>query len=198
MISFPNFAKNYLKKLQKTIEILDLNSLEKIIEVISQAYQEKKQIFVMGNGGSAANASHFAADLSKNTVKDANDIEEKRFKITALTDNISKITALANDLSFADIFAEQLKDLVNQGDLVIVISASGNSANIIKAVQQAKIRGAKTIGLLGFKTGGQVKELIGYPLVIQSDHYGRIEDLHSIVQHVIISYLTEVKNNQKD
>ena len=193
MTTFQDFAQSYLAELERATSVLDLAQLEKIIEAIKRAYHEKKRIFVMGNGGSAMNASHFAADLSKNTVKDFKDLEEKRFRITALTDNVGKITALANDLSFDDIFAEQLNDLVEDGDLVIVISGSGNSPNIIKAIEQAKLRGAKTIGLLGFTTGGKAKSLVDYEITVQNDHYGRIEDIHSIIQHIIISYFTKLK-----
>ena len=105
--------------------------------------------------------------------------------------------ALGNDLSFEDIFVQQLRNLVNKEDVVIGISGSGNSANVIKAIQYAKECGAKTIGFLGFKTGGKLQELVDHEITIQDNHYGRIEDIHLILEHLITNYLFELKKNEQ-
>lgn len=108
----------------------------------------------MGNGGAAANASHFAADLGKGTLGRRYE-GEKRVRVTSLTDNATSLSAYANDLSFEDIFVQQLRNLLNPGDLVIAITGSGNSPNVLEAIEYAKKKGALTIGFLGFKTGGE-------------------------------------------
>jgi len=187
------FSKNYFGETTKAITQLDLGKIQRIAEVIFDAYKNNKQIFIIGNGGSASTASHFACDLGKSTLKNFYDEKEKRFKVVSLTDNVATMMALGNDLSFEDIFIQQLRNLVNSGDVVIGISVSGNSANIIKAIEYAKKCGAKTIGFLGFKTGGKLRDLVDYEITVQAEHYGRSEDIHLMLVHLITDYLAELK-----
>jgi len=198
MVNTINFSKQYFKKIKEIINNLDSKKIQKIVEILFDAYKNNKQIFVLGNGGSAANSSHFACDLAKGTLENVYDDNERRFRAISLTDNIAIATAFGNDLSFEDIFCQQLRNLVNEGDVVIGISASGNSANVIKAIKYAKKCGAKTIGLLGFRTGGKLRDLVDYEITVQDDHYGRIEDIHLMLAHFIVSSLTELKNRKKE
>lgn len=190
------FSKNYFREAKKAINNLDLGKIKEIVEVLFEAYNNDKKIFIFGDGGSAATASHFACDLGKGTLKNVYDENEKRFKVISLTDNIATITALGNDLSFEDIFSQQLHNLVDKGDVVIGISGSGNSPNVIKAIRYAKKCGAKTIGFLGFKTGGKLSKLVDYKIIVQDNHYGRIEDIHLMLCHLIANSLAELKKNE--
>ena len=183
-------AKEYLDQFKGTLESMDLKDLDSIIDSLINAHKEGKQVFVMGNGGSAATSSHFACDLSKGTLQNLNDPEEKRFKVIALTDNVPLITAYSNDLSYEQVFSQQLKNLVNPGDIVIGISASGNSQNIINAINLAKENKAITIGLLGFN-GGKLKELVNLKILVNKDDYGMVEDSHSALQHMMCSIIRE-------
>lgn len=187
------FSKNYFWQIKKVIDELDLEKIQKIAEKIFDAYKNNKQIFIMGNGGSASTASHFACDLGKGTLQRFYDEKERRFRVISLTDNVATLMAFGNDLSFEDIFVQQLKNLVNPGDVVIGISASGNSVNVIKAIEYAKGCGAKTIGFLGFRAGGKLHDLVDYEITVQDEHYGRNEDIHMILIHLITDYLTELK-----
>ena len=188
-----DFSKNYFENIKRNINEISLEKIKEVAEIIYSAYRNNKQIFVIGNGGSASTASHFACDLGKGTLKNFYDDQEKRFKITSLTDNVATMMAFGNDLSFKDIFVQQLKNLLNPGDVVIGISASGNSPNIVKGIEYAKKIGAKTVGLLGFKTGGKLAELVDCGIIVQDNHYGRSEDIHLIIFHLIANYLTELK-----
>lgn len=187
------FSKNYFEQIKNLINQLDLEKIQKIAEKIYDAYKDDKQVFIIGNGGSASTASHFACDLGKGPLRNFNDDQEKRFKVISLTDNAATMIAWGNDLSFEDIFVQQLRNLVNPGDVVIGISASGNSANVIKGIEYAKRRGAKTIGLLGFRTGGKLHDLVDYEITVQDEHYGRSEDIHLIIVHLITNYFAELK-----
>lgn len=190
------FTKEYWGELNKSLSCIDFKKVDEIVNVLFDAYKNGKQVFIFGNGGSAANASHFACDLTKGTLENVYDDKEKRFRAISLTDNVAIATAFGNDLSFGDIFRQQLRNLVNEGDVVIGISGSGNSMNVINAINYAKKCGAKTIGLLGFKTGGKLKEMVDYGITVQDNHYGRIEDVHSILAHLISSSLAELKKRE--
>jgi len=190
------FIKNYFKELKKTIDEISIEDIKKVTDVLYDAYKKDKQIFIIGNGGSASTASHFACDLSKGTLQRVYDEKEKRFRVISLTDNVATITALGNDLSYDDVFSQQLKNLINQEDILIAITGSGNSQNILNAVDTASKSGAVTIGFLGFD-GGKLKDKLDYYIHVPSSHYGRIEDSHLILEHLICSYLTEMKKNEK-
>src|SRR3989338_5448665 len=156
-------AEEYLNYFKKTLEYLDLKDLNDIINTLLKAYKEDKQIFIMGNGGSAVLASHFACDLGKGTLQNVYDDKEKRFRVISLTDNIALMTAYSNDLDYEHVFSQQLKNLVNANDVVIGISASGNSKNVINAIHLAKKNKAITIGLLGFD-GGKLRDLVDFKI----------------------------------
>jgi D-sedoheptulose 7-phosphate isomerase len=188
-------AKNYLESLKATIDKISTRDVDKVIQLLYDAYLENRQIFLVGNGGSASTASHFACDLSKGTLQRVYDDTEKRFRIISLTDNVAILTAIGNDLSYDDIFSQQLKNLVNKGDILIAITGSGNSPNIINAVKTASNAGAVTIGFLGFD-GGKVMGMLDHVIHIPSDHYGQIEDLHMVLAHMISSGLTRLKKHE--
>ncbi|MBI2135306.1 SIS domain-containing protein [Candidatus Woesearchaeota archaeon] len=183
-------AKDYVNEFIETLKSADLSELNKIIDILEDARRKGKQIFVMGNGGSASIASHFATDLGKGTVKDFNDDNEKRFRIISLADNIPLMTAYSNDLGYEHVFSEQLKNLVQEGDIVIGISSSGKSRNVINAINLAKKMKAKTIGLVGFD-GGQLKNMVDFKILVKKNDYGMVEDAHSMIQHLICSILKE-------
>ncbi len=169
---------------------MDLGDLDRIIDALLVAFKEDKQVFIMGNGGSAAIASHFACDLGKGTLQNLYDDREKRFRVVSLTDNIALMTAYSNDLDYGQVFSQQLRNLVNAGDIVIGISASGNSKNVINAINLAKKNKATTIGLLGFD-GGKLKDLVDHKIWVDNDHYGMVEDSHSALQHMICHIINE-------
>ena len=175
------FISDYVKSISGIIENLDIENLSKVIEYVKEAHRKEKRIFVFGNGGSAATANHFACDFGKNAIKDDNN----RFKIISLSNNISSITACGNDLGFETVFEEQLKNLMQKEDLIICISASGNSPNIIKAVEFAIKRSGTIIGITGFD-GGKLKEISDVNVNVVSDSYEKIEDIHLIITHIIV------------
>lgn len=187
-------AEEYLNQFKETLESLDLVDLNNIIDSLLKAYTEDKQVFIMGNGGSAVLASHFACDLSKGTLNDVYDDEEKRFRVLSLTDNIALMTAYSNDLGYEHVFSQQLKNLVNTADVVIGISSSGNSKNVINAINLAKKNKATTIALLGFD-GGKLRDLVDFKILVNNNNYGMVEDVHSALQHMICSIIREkIKN----
>lgn len=190
-----NFVHQYFGKLKAAINAIERESIEKVVKIIFKAYERNKQIFILGNGGSASTASHFACDLGKGTLANVYHKNERRFRVISLTDNVATMTAFGNDLAFEDIFHQQLRNLVENGDIVIGISASGNSPNILKALTYAKSCKATTIGLLGFKTGGKAKKLVDYDITIQDTHYGRVEDIHLALCHLITDNLTLLRKN---
>ena len=189
MISI-EFAKEYFENLKRGLDKLDVNKIWRIAEVLNFALKQDKQIFVFGNGGSASTASHFACDLGKGTLTKFYKPNQKRFKIISLNDNIATILAYGNDLSFDDIFSQQLKNVVNEGDVVIGITGSGNSKNVLKAFEVAKDIGATTIGFLGFD-GGKAKDMVDHSIIFEEYHYGRVEDFHLILVHLICEYLRD-------
>lgn len=196
MIEMDGFISEYFEELEKILSRISKKDIEEITEIIHKAYLNERTIFILGNGGSASTASHFACDLGKGTLSKVYDINEKRFRVVSLTDNVATISAYANDLSFDDVFIQQLRNLVHKGDVVIAITGSGNSKNVVKAVKYARDCGAITIGLLGFD-GGRVKKLLDRCVIIPSDHYGRIEDVHLILEHMITDYLRTRINERK-
>lgn len=191
------FIKNYFSELKNTVDSMPVEDIKKVVDILFDAYKKNRQIFIIGNGGSASISSHFACDLNKGTLQRVYDENEKRFKAISMTDNVAILTALANDLSYDDIFAQQLRNLINPEDIVIAISGSGNSKNILNAIDTASKSGAVTIGFLGFN-GGKLKEKVDHYIHVQSNHYGRIEDLHLVLTHLISSYLAEMKKKPNE
>lgn len=188
-------AKNYLTELKTALDKIKISDIEKIAGVLLNAYKNDKTVFIFGNGGSATTASHMACDLGKGTLKNVYDQNEKRMRVISLTDNVASMTAFANDLSFDDMFVQQLHNLVRSGDVVIGISGSGNTPNIIKAFVYAKQRGATTIGFLGYHSGGKAKGFVDYGITLDSSNYGIIEDAHLSLAHVLTTCLSYLKEH---
>jgi len=162
------------------LDSIPLDQVERIITVLQDAIAKDRQIFVFGNGGSAANASHFVTDLGKG----ASDKVSKRFRCMSLNDNVSWLTALGNDYTYEDVFSRQLMNFANPGDILLVMSVSGNSPNVVKAVEWAAANGLETIALVGAKKG-RVGSLAKHAIVIDSAHYGRVEDAHMGICHML-------------
>lgn len=184
------YLRSYLEELKWSLGEIDPAALGRIIDVFARARVDGRQILLVGNGGSAATASHMACDLGKGTI-DCGDPDATRFRVLSLSDNSALITALGNDVAFEEIFAQQLRIVMRDGDVVVFISASGNSPNLLRALEYARSRGAITIGLLGFG-GGRLRALVDHPLVVSSRNYGIAEDFHLIVQHVLTQFLRRV------
>jgi D-sedoheptulose 7-phosphate isomerase len=176
-------ALDYFLDLARVIENIPTEVVDKISDAILTAYYENRTVFLFGNGGSASLASHFACDLGKGT---ASPETYRRLRVLALTDNIPLMTAWANDRSYDDIFAEQLRNLVRPHDLIIAISGSGNSPNVLKALTVSRQMGCFNIGLTGFQ-GGKLKALCDLCLIVPSNNMQLIEDLHLSVAHSIFT-----------
>ena len=174
------WVADYLTAQQAAHESIPIDAVAQIIEKFRAALREDRQIFVFGNGGSAANASHFATDLGKGS----SDKLGKRFRVLSLNDNVSWLTALGNDYAYEDVFVRQLMNYAKPGDLVLVMSVSGNSPNVVKAVEWANKNGVHTIALVGGKRG-KLAEIAGQAIVINDTHYGRAEDAHMGICHMI-------------
>ena len=164
-----------------------LPNLQAVLQLLEQAYHNGHRVFIMGNGGSAATASHFALDLAKNTIMQG----APRLKAISLTDHVPLITAWSNDTAYEHIFAEQLANLIEPGDVVIGISASGNSLNVIKALQLAKQSRAFTVGILGAK-GGKMKDMVDVYVLAPGQNIEQEEDAHMILTHVITRHMRNV------
>lgn len=196
-MNMEEWRKEYYEKLINGLESVPAEDFEKIANMLLDAWEDNKQVFVFGNGGSAATASHFACDLGKGTIENLQDPQEKRFRVLALNDNMSTFSALANDCGYEDVFAQQLRNLVEEGDVVIGISASGNSPNMIKALHVAKSMSAKIIGFVGFD-GGKMKILCDAVLHFPEKSYQRSEDAHHIFQHLLMLYICEKKKERRE
>lgn len=176
-------VQSYLDRLRAAVDGLPRNRLGELGEMLYGAYRNEKQVFTLGNGGSASTASHMAADIAKNTIGP----NMRRFRVLSLNDNTAMLTALANDLGYEHVFREQLQNLIRAGDLLIAISASGNSPNVLNAIRYAQAQCAQVAGILGFG-GGEASELVDVSIVVPSDHYGVVEDVHLIINHIIVDY----------
>lgn len=183
------FAEAYRSDCLKTIEGIDAELVQNAIDLFIEARANNKQIFVCGNGGSASTASHFVCDM----VKGASFNRPTRFRIQALTDSLPTITAYSNDVAYEAIFAEQLKNFANPGDLVMGISGSGNSPNVLRAMEYANSIGCKTIGLTG-RDGGKLAGLSQLNIHVANPHMGRIEDAHMVVCHMICYYFMDTES----
>jgi D-sedoheptulose 7-phosphate isomerase len=178
--------QNYISVLQRTMDQLSRESIAAVIDVLQQARTKGSQIFVLGNGGSASTASHFACDLSKNTRQEG----LPHFRAIALTDNMALFSAYANDEGYENVFSEQLASLIKPEDIVIAISASGNSKNVIKAVEAAHQYRATVIGFTGFD-GGYLKPLVDINIHVNSDIIEHVEDIHLMLEHLIVKTIKD-------
>ena len=181
-----SWTSHYIAEQQRALGVVPAESLLKLIEVLRRAGEEERQIFTFGNGGSAANASHFATDLGKG----ASDAFSKRFRIISLNDNVAWMTALGNDYAYEDIFVRQLENYARPGDIVLTMSVSGNSPNLVKAIDWSVKHQLHTIALVG-KKQGRLAQLAQDVIVVDSEHYGRVEDIHMSICHMLCYALME-------
>lgn len=180
------FPELYKTEVFKALDSIDLDKVNRAIEILKIARAEGRRIFVCGNGGSAATASHFATDL----VKGASFGRPDRFRIMALTDSLSTLTAYSNDVSYECVFAEQMKNFAEPGDVVVAISGSGNSPNVVCAVEYGNSIGCTTIALTG-RDGGRLGPLAQLNIQVPHPHMGRIEDAHMVILHMIGYYFMD-------
>jgi D-sedoheptulose 7-phosphate isomerase len=181
--------KSYKRAYFKAAEEIDTAAIDRLVEILIESYEGNKTVFIIGNGGSASAATHFCNDLNIGTLWNKQSTA-KRFRSISLTDNISVMTAWANDTDYEDIFEQQLRNLANPGDLLIAISGSGKSPNIIKAVDYANSSGLYTVGLSGFD-GGKLKEKSAFSVHVPLDDMGMVEAVHSMILHYIPRRLRE-------
>lgn len=177
-----NSVKDYISGVKSCLDQVSETEIRAVVKLIFKAYKENKYIFILGNGGSSSTASHFACDLNKTIAVEG----KPRLKALSLTDNVPVMTAIANDISYNAVFKEQLINFLSKGDVVICISASGNSPNVLTAAAYAKTQGAVTIGLIGFG-GGKLRELVDQAIVFSVADYGQVEGAHSVLAHLISS-----------
>ena len=174
------WISDYIKAQKAAHDSISVEGVAQVIEKLRVALKEDRQIFVFGNGGSAANASHFATDLGKGS----SDKIGKRFRVLSLNDNVSWMTALANDYSYEDIFVGQLQNYGKPGDIALSLSVSGNSPNCVKALEWAQKNGLRTVALVGAKRG-RMAEIAEQVIVINDTHYGLVEDAHMGICHML-------------
>jgi D-sedoheptulose 7-phosphate isomerase len=183
-------ATDYVSSYKKTsLGVLDKIPEEEIVELIGllgEARDAERQVFLCGNGGSAATASHLASELGKEASLE----QSKRFRILSLTDNVSWITALANDLAYDQVFVQQLRNYARADDLLVAFSGSGNSSNVLEAVAWGNENGLVTVGITG-QPGGKLAELARHPVLVESDHMGHIQEGHFLIQHLLSYYFIE-------
>ena len=172
---------DYLDRLKATIDAVDKEQISNFMNLLVEALDAGRQIFIMGNGGSAATASHFVCDFNKGVSYG----KEKRFKFICLNDNMATLMAYGNDTSYEDIFVEPLKNYFNSGDLVVGISGSGNSMNVVRAVEWANQNGGTTIALTGY-SGGKLKQLAAHNVHVPVDDMQITEDLHMVIDHCVM------------
>ena len=166
---------------KRSLDSIPLNTIHNIIVEFARANKLGKQIFVFGNGGSASNASHFVNDMAKS----ASDKMTNRFKCLSLNEHISLITAISNDYSYKDIFKKQMENFATKGDMLLTLSVSGNSPNVVEAVQWANENGLHTVAMVGGKKG-RLAEIAKELIVVDSIHYGHVEDIHMLICHMIV------------
>lgn len=178
-MKFQNQIKDYLNLLQNAINLLSIEEVDKFLDILLTAYEQDSTIFIFGNGGSASTASHFATDFNKGVSYGL----DKRFKVMALTDSISTISAYSNDTSCEDIFVEQMKNFIKDKDVIIGVSGSGNSKNVLKAIEYANARGNITLGITGYN-GGILKKIAKYSINANINDMQVSEDIHMIIVHL--------------
>jgi D-sedoheptulose 7-phosphate isomerase len=184
-----DWTTDYLDKHCRTMAAVPADSIARLRALFDHALAGNRRIFVCGNGGSAANASHFVTDLGKG----ASDALGKRFRCQSLNDNLPWLTAIGNDYAYDDVFVRQLENFAEAGDLLMVLTVSGNSPNLVKAVDWAHAHGLTTIGLVGGK-GGAVAATASTVIRIDDSHYGRVEDAHMMICHLLCySYMERAK-----
>lgn len=184
MIDYTSEINKYLDFLEKSIRGLNIQQINQIVDALKSAYGDGNKIFTMGNGGSGTTASHMVCDFNMGVSLNLTG----KFKVMCLNDNIPSVSAIANDISYDAIFEEQLKNFLLPGDVVIGISASGNSKNVIRAIEYANAHGATTIGFCGFD-GGVLKKKAKYHIHVQVNDMKIVEDIHSIISHILMKVM---------
>jgi len=187
MFHLKEFINGYADTIDAVLRGLDPDQFQAMIRILAEAYRADRQVFIAGNGGSAGTTNHFVCDLGKNAVQGKG---KRRFRILSVCDNVEKITALGNDIAFEETFRFQLENLMRTGDVLIVVSASGNSPNIVRACEFAQEIESPIIALAGFD-GGKVKSLADACLVAPLTSYEQIEDIHLAILHMVVCYLKE-------
>lgn len=175
-----SFVIDYKRRLVAALDSVELDRVEALIEVFKRARDENRQIFVFGNGGSAATANHFACDM----VKGASYGRNTRFKILSLSEQIPTLTAYSNDVGYESVFLEPLKNFARPGDIAMAISGSGNSENVVRAIEYANSIGCYTVGLSGL-TGGRLRPRVNLSVHVPDEHMGRVEDAHFFICHMV-------------
>ena len=184
-----NFIDEYLNDIIRILEEIKANNadfFDKLATIFVEARQDNKKIFFCGNGGSASTASHFTSDLAKGTIVEG----VPRFKVLSLADNIPQMLAWGNDSCYEDIFVEQLKNLMEPGDVVVGISGSGNSGNVLRAIDYANENDGTTVGITGFD-GGKIKDMVDLCLIVPVQNMQKTEDIHMLVDHLTTLMLKE-------
>ncbi|MBP1684190.1 MAG: sugar isomerase [Deltaproteobacteria bacterium] len=183
-----DYAQAYRERSVEILAGISVEAVTELIEILAAALKDGRQVFICGNGGSAATASHFAAGLGK----DGSAGRDKKFRVLSLTDNLPWITSLANDHDYSQIFVEQLKNFGQSGDVLIAFSGSGNSGNILRAIEWAHANGLLTVGITG-RTGGRLGQLVRHAIFVDSTHMGHIEEAHFLLQHLVSYYFEEAE-----
>jgi len=184
MLCHQEAISNYVRSVQTILESLDLAEIDAVARILKKAYEEERTIFVMGNGGSGSTASHMACDLNKGACLHA----KKKFRVMALTDNLPTIMAIANDIDYESIFVEQLKNFVRPGDVVMGISGSGNSPNVLRAIEYARAAHCTTIGVCGYQ-GGKLKPMVDCCFHVKINDMQVVEDVHLMLGHILMRLL---------
>jgi D-sedoheptulose 7-phosphate isomerase len=182
-----DWIDSYLAQQKAALDSIPAEGVTKLVETFRRAWAGDKQVFVFGNGGSAASASHFVTDLGKG----ASDKLTRRFRVMSINDNTPWITALGNDYAYDQIFVKQMANFARAGDVVLAMSVSGNSPNLVKAIEWANAEGLETIALVGAKRG-KLAEIAEQSIVIASEHYGRVEDAHMTICHLLAYAFMEI------
>ena len=189
-LNVKSFSENYVEYLITLLNELDHEKVEECVIELEKARQKGNTIFIIGNGGSASTASHIGNDFGLAVLKTSKNPNNKSYRALPLTDNVSVISAIGNDSSYNDIFLDQLKVHYRKGDILISISASGNSPNLLSASNWVNQQGGTTIGWLGFD-GGKLKDMVDIPIVVKSPkgEYAPVEDVHLIINHIIVTWM---------
>jgi len=186
-VNFSEQIDNYIEKLSLALKSLDKSEINKFVSILKDGYEREKNIYIFGNGGSALNACHFACDINK-CVPGGDD---RRFKIITLSDNIASVTACANDFGYENVFLNQLKNFLREGDIVIGISGSGNSINVLKAIEYANsMKEVTTIGFTGYD-GGKLKQIVHHSVNANINDMQISEDIHLILSHMLMKIIPE-------
>lgn len=183
--------RHYFATVQNLLDQVPFDAVEPVVDALVAANRAGQTVFICGNGGSASTATHFGCDLAKRPIVQG----QPRFRVIALTDNNALMTALSNDISYDDVFSEQLLPLVRTNDVVIGISGSGNSRNVLKAMEVAREAGATTVGFCGYD-GGKLKGMVDLPVHVPSHTMAMVEDVHLMLEHAICERLLAVNQEE--